>query len=85
MIFPTGEIYEIKKWNMLIQSTVKHLTHSNNFTLYEEFKSYVNTEPKRASGKDYILSKQIDGYYVELLGSAKRIKIRRIKFYLCMG
>ena len=71
MIFPTGEIYEIKKWNMLVQSTVKHLVDSSKFTLREEFKSYVNTEPKRASGKDYILSKQIDGYYVELLGSAK--------------
>ena len=71
MIFSTGEIYEIEKWNVLIQATVKYLLLYNKFKLEEKFKSYVNTDPYRASGKDYIIPQKVGNYYVELHGSAQ--------------
>ena len=71
MTFPDGKVYEIKRWNNLIQVTVKYLVDLGKFKLYEEFKSYINIEPKSASGKDYYIPKQIYNYHVELLGSSK--------------
>ena len=71
MIFSTGEIYEINRWNMLVQTTIKYLLLYNKFKLEEKFKSYVNTDPYRVSGKDYITPQKVGNYYVELHGSAQ--------------